>query len=627
MRWLFLFLLLPQLALAAASNVFTSPHDTARLISAANTASGGQMRLALEISLKPGWHIYWRNPGAAGFAPQLSSSPPVQLGPLDFPAPTYLKQDGIAAYVLSGHVVLPFTAMHTGNKLGIHAHWLVCSNICIPEQAYFTLILPGGGPSAEAGLFPKTPRITPSPFATHLAPGGRLIVTGPSAAQVAKARFFPDQPGDLDDAAPQRLSFTANGFMLRLHFTQPSPTPLTGVLEITDPSGAKQALALSAAAGPAPNTPPYWALALLGGLILNLMPCVFPILAMKALALTRMSGAAHGHIRREALGYTLGVLGAMLALAGILLGLRAAGNDIFWGFQFQSPVFVALAAWVVFAAALSLAGLYTLNAPGFIRRIPAQHSVATGLLAVLLATPCTAPFMGVAIAAALALPTLPALVIFVCLGLGLALPILLIALVPSLAARLPRPGVWMRRLQHLLSLPMFASFIWLAWVLFRQAGPAGLGLLLAGAAILLLGLWRKPVLALGALALLPLLHAAPRPALTLPGAQAYTQARLASLRAQNRPVFIDLTAAWCVTCLVNETTTLATPAARQLFARHHVALLVGDWTDKNPAITALLATNHRAGVPLYLYYPPQAAAPIILPQILTPGLLARALNH
>ena len=619
MRWLFLLLLLPHLALAAASNVVASPRDTVRLISATNDAPGGTLRLALEFSLRPGWHIYWQNPGDAGFPPRPTAQPPVVFGALEFPPPQFFAQGTVGAYVLSGHVVLPFMARNVvGGSVTAQAMWLVCADICVPEHAVFTLALPGGA-SAEAGLFPA-PSIVPSPFAATLAPDGTLTVTGPGRTQVAAARFFPLAPGGIVNAAPQPLSFTPSGLVLHLTLDTPGRA-MPGVLELTDPSGQMQALRLTPAPAPAPRHPPYWALALLGGLILNLMPCVFPVLAMKACGFARLGGAAHGHIRREALGYAAGVMLSMLALAGVLLGLRAAGVAAFWGFQFQSPVFVACAAWVVFAAGLSLAGLFHFAAPGFTRHMPARHSFFTGLLAVVLATPCTAPFMAPAVAAALALPPFAALEIFFALGLGLAAPVLLLAFIPQLAARLPRPGGWMLWLQRILALPMFGTFAWLGWVLFRQAGTDGLLILLAGAVFLLFVLRRQPAFALAVLALLPFLHAAPAAALTLPGAQPYSAARLAALRAAGRPVFIDLTASWCVTCLVNEHTTLLAPRVQAAFAARHVALLVGDWTNRDPAITALLERDHRAGVPLYLYYPPGQARGEILPQILSPHVV------
>ena len=628
MRFLLLFalLLFPRLALAAASAPFTSPQDEVRLISAANQTQNGIVKLALEFNIQPGWHIYWQDPGDAGLPPEVKAALPVTLGAISFPPPEFFSQGGVGAYVLSGHVILPFTASHvSGGKVAVQARWLVCSDICIPEHANFALAL-GGGVSSEARLFPVASAIVPSPYPAYLAPNGTLSLTGVTATQVKSARFFPDSATMLVNNAPQPLSFTADGVQLHLKLAGATPASLSGVIELTDPSGQMQALSLTATPAAPATHAPWWLLALAGGLLLNLMPCVFPVLAMKAVAFARMGGAAHGHIRREALGYTAGVLVSMAALGGVLLGLRAAGVAAFWGFQFQSPVFVALAAWAILAAGLSLAGLFHLSMPGLIGRVPAQHSFFTGLLAVLVATPCTAPFMGAAIAAALALPALPAMGLFLALGLGLALPVLLLAAAPQLAAALPRPGRWMVVAQKILAIPMFATFAWLGWVLFRLAGPQGLALLLLGALALSFALPRRPVFAVLVLALLPFLHAAPAgPALTLPGARPYSAAALASLRAAGRPVFIDLTAAWCITCQVNERATLATPAVQSLFKTRNIAVLVGDWTNRNPAITALLAINHRAGVPLYLYYPPNAA-PEILPQILTPDIVKNALS-
>jgi thiol:disulfide interchange protein DsbD len=382
-----------------------------------------------------------------------------------------------------------------------------------------------------------------------------------------------------------------------------------------------QALSLTPALGPAPSHPPYLLLAFLGGLVLNLMPCVFPVLALKALAITRLGG--HG-VRREAFLYTAGVLAAMLLLGSLLLLLRAAGESAGWGFQFQHPAFIALMAWLMFALTLNLAGWFEFALPPAFGRLHNQHSLTTGFLAVLLATPCTAPFMGAAIAAALVAPAWAALGIFFALGLGLAAPALLLACTPVLARLLPRPGAWMLVLQRILALPMLATFLWLAWVLQRQTGPYGLLPLLAGAALLTLSLRYARILALCVLLLLPLLHASASAPLTLPGAAPYSAARLAALREAGRPVFIDLTAAWCVTCLINEATTLKNPSVQADFSARHVALLVGDWTNKDPQISTLLTANHRAGVPLYLYYPP-GQPPVLLPQILDPVLLRRVI--
>ncbi len=617
---------IPGLAFGASSNVFSSARDTVRLVSQSNAAVQGNVTLGLQFKLAPGWHVYWSNPGDAGFAPAVTPSDGAKFGAITFPPPELLRQGPVVAYVLSGDVLLPFEASKVGNSVNAAANWLVCSDICVPEHATFSLAL-NGGVSAEAALFGMNP-VVPSPFAATITPDGTLRLTGPTRGQVVKARFFPTDSGRVDDDAPQALGFAADGVTLKLKLLA-GTSGLRGVVELTDKSGQMQALAVNPAPVAAPAHLPFLLLAFLGGLVLNLMPCVFPILAMKAVGFVRLGGAAHGHIRREALGYTAGVVAAMLVLAGVLLALRALGAAVGWGFQLQSPIVVALTGWLIFGVALNLAGVFEVFAPAWLRHVPAQNSFLTGVLAVVVATPCTAPFMGAAVAAALNAPVLIALGIFFALGLGLALPFLLVAVLPQLAARLPRPGAWMLWLQRVLSLPMLATFLWLGWVLFRQAGMNGVVLFAAGALVLLLAVSVKRLRPVGfaALLVLPFLHGeAGAKTLTLPGAEPYTPARLAALRASKKPVFVDLTAAWCVTCLVNDVDTLSTPPVQAAFARNHVAVLVGDWTAKDPAITALLAENDRDGVPLYLFYAPGAASPVVLPQILTPGIVQAAVR-
>ncbi|MDE8345502.1 MAG: protein-disulfide reductase DsbD family protein [Acidocella sp.] len=615
--------LLPGLAFGAASPWFVTPRDQVRLISKSDMAVGGAVALALEYKIAPGWHIYWSNPGDAGLPPQISGN--VSAGALAFPPPELLVQGPVTDYVLSGHVVLPFSATHVGSQVVINARWLVCADVCVPEQTRFVLHLTGGK-SAQANLF-TPPVIVPSPFAVSITPDGALRLRGLGPGQVSAARFFPAQAGMIKTDAPQRLGFDAAGMVLRLALA-PHGLPPAGVLELTDPAGAMQALAVKPMVVTAPVHLPYVLLAFLGGLILNLMPCVFPVLAIKALAMARLGGA-RGHIRREALGYAGGVVASMLGLGLVMLGLRGLGVAAGWGFQFQSPWFVGLIALMFFAIGLSLLGVFAVQMPGVLRHVPAQGSFATGVLAVLTATPCTAPFMGGAMAAALGAPVFAALGIFLGLGLGLAAPVLVLAMAPGLAARLPRPGPWMIRLQRALGVPMLAACVWLGWVLYHQSGWPGVGWLAVGAAILAVAVsrpgWR--VAALASLLVLPMLREAPGATLSLPGSAPYTAARLAALRAAGRPVFIDATAAWCVTCLVNEATTLATPPIQAAFKAHHVAVLVADWTDKNPQITALLAANGRSGVPLYLYYAPGAVVPVVLPQVLDDAVVAVALGR
>ena len=642
MRWaLLLLLLLPGTGFAASnnvftnyvftSNVFTSSRATVSLISAANMPENGVIQLALRFQLAPGWHIYWSNPGDAGLAPQIALDAPASAGPFTYPPPELLIQGPVAAYVLSGDVLLPFTATHVGNSIHANAFWLVCRDVCVPEHARFTLLLAGGA-VPEAGLVTGKP-VVASPFATTIAPDGRMTIAGLTRTEVRAARFFPDANGAILNGAPQKLSFSAAGLTLHLSRGQnfdPGKS-LSGVVELTDPSGTTQALQVNARPGPGPATTSlviWLGLAFFGGLILNLMPCVFPILAMKAFAITRFSGAGKAHIRREALGYTAGVITAMLAIGLLLIALRALGADFGWGFQFQSPIFVALIAWLILMLGLNLAGIFEISLPAKLVHFHYHGSFFTGLLAVITATPCTAPFMGAAIAAALAAPLPAALGIFLSLGIGFAAPFLLLAILPALASKLPRPGAWMLYLQRALSLPMFATFIWLAWVMLHEAGATATLLLCLGAAAIATALAIKKLRPAAALALLtlPFLHTTQAAAsLSLPNAEPYTAARLASLRAANIPVFIDLTAAWCVTCLVNEHSTLTNHAVQSAFAAHHIRTLVGDWTNRDPAITQLLQSSNRDGVPLYLYFP-AGEAPITLPQILTPEIVVDAVK-
>jgi thiol:disulfide interchange protein DsbD len=581
--------LLPHFAPAATSNIFTSPRDSVSLISQTNNP--GTVTLALTFHLNPGWHIYWSNPGDAGVPPQITLAPPAAAGPLSFPPPELLSQPPVTDYVLSGNFLLPFTATNTGPAIAADTHWLVCADICVPEHAHFSLALTGG-PANEASQF-TPPQVIPSPFPATITPQGLLTLTGPTAAQVKSAYFFPTAPGQIQNSADQPLSFTNVGLSLQLTPARNfDAKTFTGLLELTDKSGAMQALALSPTLSTASATPllTWLALAFLGGLILNLMPCVFPILALKALAIIRASGQHHAQIRRESFAYTAGILTAFTLIGGTLILLRALGSKIGWGFQLQSPIFIAAMALLILAIALNLAGIFKVNALQNIgNSLAARGSFFTGLLAVAVATPCTAPFMGGAIAAALAAPLPAAFGIFLALGIGLSAPFLVIALIPATARLLPRPGAWMILVQRLLSIPMFATFLWLTWVFTTQLNPA----------------------------------ATP---LTLPDAQPFSQSLLAQDRAAKTPVFIDMTAAWCITCLVNEHSSLENPAVQSAFAAAHIKTLVGDWTNRNPEISAFLEANHRDGVPLYLYYAPDAATPVTLPQILTPQIILNAIH-
>jgi thiol:disulfide interchange protein DsbD len=372
---------------------------------------------------------------------------------------------------------------------------------------------------------------------------------------------------------------------------------------------------------------------------------------MKALALARLSGGARAEVRAHAASYTAGVLLSFAAIGGLLLALRAGGSAAGWGFQFTEPAFVAGMAWLVMAVGLNLSGVFAMGGPvGAGQSVAAQGghlgAFATGGLAVLLATPCTAPFMAAALGAALVMPAPQTLAVFLALGAGMAAPYALLGIFPSLAARLPRPGRWMEILRQGLAFPMYATAAWLVWVLAQQSGPEGVMFGLAGAVLLAAGLWAlgqaqragagrgriagvaaAGVALLAALALLPRLSAAPAVAASAEaGAEPWSEARVAALVAEGRPVFVNATAAWCITCKVNERVALRTAAVQDAFATRGIAYLTADWTRGDAAIGAMLRAQGRDGVPLYLYYAPGSAVPVVLPQILTESLLLEALG-
>ena len=659
-------LMAPVVARAAESNRFVSHEGTVSIVSKSDSVSGSMLRLGLLFRLSKGWHIYWKNAGDAGSPPQLALTQPahVTTSAFDWPAPDWFVINRLGDYVLSGTVLLPFMASlpqaapARGVDLHGSARWLVCSAvICIPQQASFSLHLPEGAasPSAETALFAAAHEAEPrsSPFVSTISANSVLTVTGNGLGRfnVRTAHFFPDHPATIVNAAPQRLDVQPAGFSLALKPLKWSPNePLRGVLEITDAAGNRQALAIApkpaAANAVLPASTLLWSAfgALLGGLLLNLMPCVFPVLAIKALGVAQLGGEDRSSIRAQSLAYTAGVVVTMLMIGGVLESLRAAGAQLGWGFQLQSPAFVTFTAWLVFVIGLNLAGAFEFGSrfasvgSTLAARKGLVGSFVTGLVAVAVATPCTAPFMGAAVASALAAPTFFGLVIFLLLGVGMALPFLLLGFFPGVGTVLPRPGEWMGVLRQFLAFPMFATTIWLLWVVARQAGSTGVLVALTGAMLLGFALWllrfrgrialaMRLAAAAGTLGLLPLVTPAQAGGETsISGAIPYSAAKLANLRAAGTPVLVDMSAAWCITCLVNEHVALENGGVQAALHARHAVIMRGDWTNRDPAITAYLEAQHRDGVPLYVYYPPDHPSPVVLPQILTPSLVQRALR-
>lgn len=698
--------LLCLIAGAAVARPVAAPHVTSELVAQTQAAApGSTLYVAVAQTLDGGWHTYWRNPGDAGEAEHIvwtlpkgwRADPPVWPAPRRFPLGPIMNYGFEDGLLLPTPIEIPADAQ-PGSRVTIKAHidYLVCAQVCIPGAADLALDIPiaAGAPrmtphwgqaiAAELEAAPKPAGLD----AEFTFAGGRLKLAVSGAALVgttaANAYFYPYDGRLIDHAQPQAIERGPRGLTLTLtpgaaFDAGASPPEADGVLEVDG-----KVYELAAHPGPAPagsaglGPPPARSKpggagaggaalalaagsALLGGLILNLMPCVFPILSMKAAAL-----AGHGDQPSRARGHGLaflgGVLAAFLSLAGALLAARAAGAAIGWGFQLQSPALVAALSLVMLAAGLNLSGLFEIGASlqglgsNFASAQGLLGSALTGALAVVVAAPCTAPFMGPALGYALTQPAAIALVVFAALGLGFASPFTLLAFSPALMRRLPRPGAWMEVFRKALAFPMYAAAAWLAWVIAQQAGPEGLARLFAAALALALAAWllgqsqgarsrgsggqlAMALAAVSALACVAVIAGGPSVAsmpkgtgaqadasrLDTVSAQPFSPNRLADLRARGGPVLVNFTAAWCVTCQVNERVAFSSAQVADAFRATGGAYLVADWTNRDPVIAKALADQGRIGVPLYLVYG-HNGAPRVLPQLLTPDLVADALR-
>ncbi|MDE0877857.1 MAG: protein-disulfide reductase DsbD family protein [Sphingomonas bacterium] len=643
----------------AAQGVGASPHLKMRLVAeSAAPKSGTPVTLAIATTPDAGWHGYWRNPGDAGFPASFEWTLPQGVrvaGEVAWPVPTTLLIAGLMNYVYETPYaplvkldVPAGLAMGTTLPIKVAISYLVCTtSLCVPEAQTLSLDLSvgDGRPGAQAS-FDAWRAAIPKPLAANAAYAEkdgalRIAVPLPAAASVDQAYFFAlTGKGAVDYAAKQTIAREGDSLIVS---TRGKPAGrIEGVLRI----GAHRGLALSAMPGIVPagggDSGALWTMiaallgAVLGGLILNIMPCVFPILSLKALSLAK-GGADEGAARREALAYTAGVVLVCVGLGAAILALRAGGSAVGWAFQLQNPKMIVVLLLLSVGIALNLSGLFEMPMPRFAGEGGATSAFATGALAAFVATPCTGPFMGAALGAALVLPWYAALGVFAGLGIGLALPFLLIGFVPALRRRLPKPGAWMEAFRRILSIPMWLTGIALAWVLGRQAGVDGMTFALVAALAVALVLWnagsrQRRGLSFGWVGVVGLLVIAgssiagvsrSRAAAVdvAAGAEPFTEARLAALRQEGKPVFAYFTADWCLTCKVNEKAAIETAGVQQAFRDHGVAVLVGDWTDGDATMGRFIQAHNRAGVPLYLFYPKGAEAPQLLPQILTPAML------
>lgn len=660
------FALLAGLPAALAQGAFGGgpAHIAAELDSESDRpAPGGRTTIAFAMTPQQGWHGYWENPGDAGLGMTVDWTLPkgVSVGTLRYPVPETLLIAGLMNHVYEGpYAVLADLRVAAdiapGTRLPVRAkaQWLACTDkVCVPETGDLSLDLIAGDGAVQPAArsrFDAWRTHLPRPLgsqARYAVEDGRLrlSIPYPAGAEAEGVHLFPLGEGLVRYAAPQTVTRKDNQMVIETAAAEDAPVgQVQAVLRTGDHAGFLLTAVPGTVAAPAKSGQAGAILAamggaLLGGLLLNIMPCVFPILGLKAMSLAK-AGGDERLVRRDALAYAAGVILTCLALGGVLLALRAAGNAVGWAFQLQDPRIILALLLLVTAIAFNLAGLFELRAmsggAGLAARGGVMGAFWTGALVAFVATPCTGPFMAAAMGAALLLPLAAALAIFAGLGLGLALPFLLLAYAPALRSRLPRPGAWMGRLQKILAIPMFLTALGLAWLLGQQRGVAGMTIGLGAALILALLLWwlgtrqhrgkgGGRVAGLAALALLAgaataLPTAAPAVAANSAASVAFAVGKLDALRAANKPVFLYFTADWCLTCKANEAAAIDREDVRAAFAKAGVTVMVGDWTSADPAITRFLESQGRSGVPLYLWYAPGKDA-VVLPQLLTPATL------
>ncbi len=662
-------------------------HLTVELVTLApQIAAGGKLQVGLSLTLEEHWHVYWINAGDAGGPPTIKWTLPKGLiaGPMQFPPPTRLPLGPLMDFGYEDAVTYPVMLVAAkGMKPGkVHLDaqvtWLVCSSQCFPGKAHLGIdlnVVPGPLPDPPlVGALGSAITILPKPLAESMsasavADAKTMVVTVKTASQSGDPEIYPYDSDVIQNAADPGILREVDGISFRIpramddvHKGQSTPLPkeFHALVKFSD----KEAYDISVPVkmgviAPAPTTGAQgsptnetvgvtlWSalgLAFVGGMLLNLMPCVFPVLFLKGLALVNASGEEQKRQRAHGLVYTLGILVSFWAVVGTLLVLRAGGSEFGWGFQLQSPSFVAVLASLLFFFALSLAGLFdvglTLTSAGgeLAKKQGYAGSFFTGVLATVVATPCTAPLMGAAIGFALAQSAAVAIGVFTALALGLALPYLVLSWQPAWTAVLPRPGAWMEVLKQLTAVPLFLTAIWLAWVYGSLYGTAGIDreawllgcFLLLAVAGWALGRW--PARWGSAIVAVVLIAVGLSLPLRTPKVEAetwkpYTTASLEAARASGKPVFVDFTAAWCLSCKVNEAAVLQSDEVKKKFVDAGVVLLRADWTSHDDFISQQLGALGRSGVPTYVIYPPgKTSNADVLPELLTKGIVLKALE-
>jgi len=683
------FLSLFCLGLLLASPGFAEQSSQQKIVKAslvtdvASIVPGSPFHVGVILAPKEGWHTYWENPGDAGVPTTLAWTLPASFtnSEIQWPVPMRIIEGPLAVYGYPWPMLLPVTvtppsSLHEGESYSfkVKANWLVCKDICIPESADLDMMLSVSAktaPSEVAEIFAAheahLPLMLDAP-ASYSNDDKTLTLSLPlesvDTKNLKSVMFFPRQENLIRYAVDQTFSTDDHHFYIMSERAGGKPEgDISGLVLLQSNEGKYHILDITfspsghvaAAAPPTGNSGSLWfpvvlLLAVIGGLILNLMPCVLPVLSLKALSIAKKSDREHAHVMSQGVAYTLGILVTFALFSGVLLSLRQGGEAIGWGYQMQSPAFVGFLIYLLFLVGLSLSDIFHL--PVLLGNVgntiasesSTKGSFFTGVLAVAVATPCTAPFMASAVGAALTLPAWQAMLVFECLGLGLALPFLLISIFPATLRFLPKPGAWMETFKELLAFPMYASVIWLLWVLTLQTGAGGMVVMLSGMLVIVVALWmsslfvngsaiyRAMALCLFALTLITTLPMLSRMEITSIMAQdvdhlPFSKAKLDELRAAGKPVFVDATAAWCITCQVNASVAIHTKNTMEAFKENNVTFMEADWTRRNPEISDFLQSFGYQGVPLYVFYPADKGEPVVLPQLLTEDIVINTVRR
>ena len=676
------------ISVPAAANPVRADHIEVEMIPATTSVeAGGTLTLALRLTADEHWHTYWKNPGDSGLATQIDWTLPegFEAGPIQWPAPARIDVGPLANYGYDGEVLLLTDIRVPADAPGLipiraKASWLVCEEICIPGDANFTLMLAAGPATPDpqwAERIEQTraalPRVFPELDVRAQLAGDEWVLTLPKGAApgLNSLAFFPDEEGWIEYASQQQLRLEGDG-EVQLRFAASAggerQGQLSGVL-VADPGFAdcgsaaiiNTAFSVTDALPPAPPAGSRLTLflalgfAFVGGMILNLMPCVLPVVGIKVLTFVENSRSSPASLRAHGLMFALGVLVCFWAVAGVLLALRAGGATLGWGFQLQSPLVVSALALLFFVLALNMSGVFEMGTrvqqlAGSVRAQSGYvDAFLSGVVATVVATPCTAPFMGAALGFAVTQPVVVSMTVFTALALGMATPYLVLSFSPKLVSRLPKPGHWMVTLKQALAFPLYLTVVWLVWVLGRQIGIDAVAQFMVGITFIGAGLWiygnwsaasasraRAVAYVLAAVFILGgSVVAWPDASTDRDGDLATTEGNwqpwsadaVNISREQGRAVFVDFTAAWCVTCQVNKRLVLNRDSVQTRFRDSNIVLMVADWTNRDPEISAALDSLGRSGVPVYVMYPAGAGQPKLLPELLTESLVLDAIDE